>query len=77
MKIAQKFLLGLSFSILLVSASSFNVVESNVYICEGKYSKKYHFSKTCRGLSNCKASVVKITLKGAKEKGRTLCGWED
>jgi len=77
MKIAQKFLLGLSFSILLVSATSYNVVESNVYICQGKYSKKYHLSKTCRGLSNCKAAIVKVTLSDAKQKGKTLCGWED
>lgn len=52
-------------------------VESNVYICNGKYAKKYHYSKSCRGLSNCKGAITKETLGEAKKMGRTLCGWED
>jgi len=50
---------------------------TDVYICTGKYSKKYHYSKNCRGLSNCKSEIKKVYLNEAKHKGRTLCGWED
>jgi hypothetical protein len=53
------------------------VVENQVYICTGKYSKKYHYKKSCRGLSNCKSSIKKVTLIEAKNIKRTLCGWED
>ena len=49
----------------------------SVYVCKGKYSKKYHYKSNCRGLSNCKPDVVKVSLDDAKRLGRTLCGWED
>jgi len=51
--------------------------EPQVYICNSKTSKKYHYKKGCRGLNNCKAAIKEITLKEAKNRGRTLCGWED
>ena len=50
---------------------------SNVYICNGKYSTKYHLSQDCSGLSNCSTSIEKVTLKEAQDKGRTLCKSED
>ncbi|WP_281541583.1 hypothetical protein [Maribacter aestuarii] len=50
---------------------------SNVYICKGKYSEKYHYNKTCRGLSNCSTAVEEVELNEAKRIGRTICGWED
>ncbi len=43
--------------------TSFNTIESDVYICGSKGAKKYHFSKTCRGLSNCKHEIKQVTLK--------------
>ncbi|GAA4280662.1 hypothetical protein GCM10022260_10830 [Gaetbulibacter aestuarii] len=70
----KKFLL---YSLLFISFSSFNSSEANIYICTGKYSKKYHYKKDCRGLSNCKSDIEKVTLSEAKKFGRTLCGWED
>lgn len=51
--------------------------EKSVYICNGKYSKKYHYTKYCRGLSNCKSTITKVSLTKAKNKGRKICGWED
>ncbi|WP_298501810.1 hypothetical protein [uncultured Maribacter sp.] len=51
--------------------------ETQVYICNTKSSKKYHYSKSCRGLSRCSASIEDVTIKKAKALGRTLCGWED
>ena len=50
--------------------------ETKVYICTGKYAKKYHYDEDCRGLSNCKGDVKEVELKEAK-KYRTLCGFED
>lgn len=50
---------------------------NTVYLCMGKGSKKYHYRKNCRGLSNCSTKIHEVTLKKAKEMGRTLCGWED
>lgn len=73
MKNIKSILLSLS----LIILTSFTFVQADVYICNGKYSKKYHLVKDCRGLSNCKSSITKVTLNTAKKKGRTLCGWED
>jgi len=52
-------------------------LEDNVYICKGKSSKRYHLKKSCRGLSSCKSGVSEVTLKKAKDIGKTLCKWED
>ena len=52
-------------------------VETQVYICKTKSSKKYHYSKSCRGLSRCSTTIEGVTIKKAKALGRTLCGWED
>lgn len=77
MKIFCKIILSFVLGLVLILSASFTNVETNVYICKGKYSKKYHYSKSCRGLSNCKSSKDKVSLSEAKKLGRTLCGWED
>jgi 5-bromo-4-chloroindolyl phosphate hydrolysis protein len=50
--------------------------DTYVYICNSKGAKKYHLTSSCRGLSNCQSKVIKTTLQVAKNKKRTLCGWE-
>lgn len=55
---------------------SFIKPESAVYICKGNYSKRYHYDKNCRGLSNCSTDIYKVTLDEAKRIGRTMCGIE-
>ncbi len=52
-------------------------VETYVYLCNSSGGKKYHYSRSCRGLSRCKASIIKVTLQEAQKRGKTLCGWED
>jgi hypothetical protein len=54
-----------------------NSLDDQVYICNSTGAKKYHYKKNCRGLSNCKKEVKEISLEAAKDRGRTLCGWED
>ena len=44
-----------------------------VYLCEGPYSKVYHKSPDCRGLSHCSTKVVKVTLDEAIKQGRRAC----
>jgi len=68
----KKLLLILLFP--LLSSSNATV---DVYICNSKNATKYHKKEFCRGLSTCKKETKKVTLKEAKDKGLTLCGWED
>jgi hypothetical protein len=44
-----------------------------VYICQGPYSKVYHKSNDCRGLSNCSTKIIKVTLEEAVKMGRRPC----
>ena len=62
---------------MLTSLFAFTNVDKDVYICNSKSSKKYHFKETCRGLNACKHEIIKISLKEAQEKGLEICGWED
>ncbi len=48
-----------------------------IYICDSKTSKRYHYKKDCKGLLKCTDTIVKITLKRARDVyGRTVCGFE-
>lgn len=48
------------------------------YICTDPTATKYHFSRKCRGLSNCSTELQKVLTDDAKDKyHRDLCGWED
>ncbi|PKA82449.1 hypothetical protein ATE92_0578 [Ulvibacter sp. MAR_2010_11] len=76
MRLPGKALVG-SLLIIGMLSSSFHTVVTDVYICKGNYSKKYHYKKDCRGLSNCSTDIYTVSLSEAKNIGRTLCGWED
>lgn len=45
-----------------------------VYVCTGGYATKYHRTKDCRGLGNCKGDVVSMPESEATRQGRTKCG---
>lgn len=62
---------------LFILFTSFNSIESDVYICVSKGAKKYHYYKSCKGLSNCKHTIKKVSLSEAQGIGLSLCGWED
>lgn len=59
------------------SSQFYSEEETYVYLCDSPGGKKYHFKETCRGLSRCKADIIKVSLEQAKKRGKTLCGWED
>ncbi|WP_109853327.1 hypothetical protein [Aquimarina sp. AU58] len=47
-----------------------------VYICNSMSSKRYHYKKDCAGLKNCRDSIVKVSIRKAKNFERTVCGFE-
>ena len=49
------------------------VNKTTVYVCSGKYVKKYHKTKTCRGLNNCKGSITSTTKYSAEKNNKTAC----
>lgn len=67
--------------LLLLTFLSLNSVtctdSTTVYICDSGSAKKYHYTSSCRGLSNCQYKISKITLETAKSQGKTLCRWEN
>lgn len=48
----------------------------DVYLCDSVGGKKYHYSKSCRGLSNCKHKIITVSLKKAISLGKGKCGHE-
>ena len=46
---------------------------TNVYICTGGSSEKYHTTDTCSALASCSKAVREVTLADAQSKGRTPC----
>lgn len=62
----------------VIFLTSFSTLEDeDVYLCGTEGAKKYHLSKSCRGLSGCKHEITKKKLSEAKELGLKLCAWED
>jgi hypothetical protein len=51
--------------------------ERTVYICDSKNAVAYHLVRDCRGIANCKSTIVSVTESTAKGKDLHLCGWED
>lgn len=62
---------------LLMLNSSYCLKPTTVYLCNSDGGKKYHYSSSCRGLSNCQHKIIQTTLEKAKKAGKTLCKWED
>ncbi|XLS30121.1 hypothetical protein ACJD0Z_04670 [Flavobacteriaceae bacterium M23B6Z8] len=62
------------------SPSYFNEFLNNggtVFICTGKYSRRYHLTKNCKGISSCQKNIVEVSLEEAQNRGRNLCRWEN
>jgi hypothetical protein len=69
-------LLLISFTLFL-NLHEITLAKYDVYLCNSIGGKKYHYTKNCRGLSNCKHDIISVSLKKAQTLGKTLCGWED
>ena len=44
-----------------------------VYVCNGKYAKRYHRTRYCSGLNNCQGGVAEMPIEEAKTHGLTPC----
>ena len=47
---------------------------ATVYVCTSVYATKYHCTKDCRGLGNCKSNKVSISESEALRQSRSKCG---
>lgn len=66
----------IAFTLFFVSSTAFQI-QSTVYICLSPGAKKYHYSRSCRGLNNCTHEIKAVSKGTAEERGLDLCGWED
>ncbi len=48
-------------------------IVNGVFVCNGKYAKRYHRTQNCSGLSNCQGGITKMTVEQAESKGLTPC----
>lgn len=46
-----------------------------VYVCGGRYAKRYHNDEYCKGLQNCKGGIEIMTIEEAEALGKTPCGY--
>ena len=67
--------IGFALSIFMLFATGCGDKNTKVYICNGPYAKKYHKTSDCKGLYNCSASIDKVSLEEAKNKGKTSCDY--
>jgi hypothetical protein len=47
----------------------------DVYVCTGRYAKRFHCDENCRGLGNCKGEIRLVPISTAKKQGKTPCGY--
>jgi len=67
-------LIGIPFLSFTENVKSYQ--QTSAYLCDSPGGAKYHYTKNCRGLSNCKHKIIKVSVSEAKKRGKTLCGWE-
>ncbi len=65
------------FLTIILNGQGLILTNSDVYLCDSNGGKKYHYTKNCRGLSNCDHEIIKVNLKKAQDLGKELCGWEN
>ena len=46
-----------------------------VYVCGGRYAKRYHNDEYCKGLQSCKGGIEIMTIEEAEDLGKTPCGY--
>ena len=53
--------------------SNYEDDNGSVWICTGKFAKKYHRDPGCWGLGNCKSAIIKVSVSSAESQGKTPC----
>ena len=48
-------------------------VANGVFVCNGKFAKRYHRTRHCSGLGNCQGEIVEMTVEQAEAQGKTPC----
>lgn len=74
----KKILIAIMLLLSVLSLSSYTDKqnkEEKVYICTGKYAKRYHCDENCRGLGSCKGEIRLVPISTAKKQGKTPCGY--
>lgn len=46
-----------------------------VYVCTGKYAKRFHCDEDCKGLQSCRSEIVIMSIEEAEDHGLTPCGY--
>lgn len=46
-----------------------------VYVCTGKYAKRFHCDEDCKGLQSCRGGIVVMSIEEAEDYGLTPCGY--
>lgn len=70
----MKNLLTIFFLAIFCTSQVFSQSDSKVLICISKTATAYH-DHYCTGLNKCTHSIGEVTIKEAKELGRTPCGF--
>lgn len=47
--------------------------KETVFVCTGRYAKRYHYDNECQGLKSCKNEIIEMSKKEAEERGLTPC----
>lgn len=48
-------------------------IVNGVFVCNGKFAKRYHRTQHCSGLGNCQGEIVETTIEQAEARGMTPC----
>ena len=46
-----------------------------IYVCTGKYAKRFHCDEDCKGLQSCRGGIVVMSIEEAEDYGLTPCGY--
>ena len=49
--------------------------DDEVYVCTGRYAKRFHCDEDCRGLQSCRSEIVIMSIEEAEDYGLTPCGY--
>ena len=49
--------------------------DDRVYVCTGRYAKRFHCDEDCKGLRSCRSEIVLMSVKEAEDCGLTPCGY--